>query len=380
MFHRHLSNHLQPRALIVVALGFAPLVNAIAAPPQPLGCVNTATVSTAEDGVAGSLRDAVSAVCAGGTVEFSERFVIQLGSEIVIDKALTIDGSSVSNASVGLDSALVQVRGGANHRIFRVTEAGNLNLMRLRLSDGNVPDTGGAVSNFGGLSVVECRMDNNSAASGNLGGGAIFSAPSAFLSIQGSIFDGNSANRGSAVFNSGEAELLNSTFSGNAGITGEGAIQNRGDLVAIHITVTDNGRTDSTPTAGGLFAFNADTTIINSILAGNRGPDCFISGGVVDTVATLAQDTRNCTAQLTSAPELAPLADNGGVTLTHLLSPTSPALGAGDRDFCLPLDQRGFVRPHDDRCDLGALERDGLDPDLIFGNGFESPFTLAHTQ
>lgn len=366
--------------LCLLAAGLIPAADAAAAPAQPLGCVNTAIVSTASDSGAGSLRDSVSSVCANGTIEFAQRFAIQLDSEIVIDKTLTIDGSRVASASAGTGNALVQLRGGSTHRIFRVTQAGNLSLVRLRLSNGNVPDTGGAVSNSGGLSVFECRMDNNSAVSGNLGGGAIFSAPNAFLSIEGSSFDGNSANRGSAVFNAGEAELLNSTFSGNAGITGEGAIQNRGELVAIQITVTDNGRTDGTPTAGGLFAFEADTTIINSILAGNRGRDCFISGGVVTTVATLAQDTRSCPVQLSSAPELQPLTDNGGVTRTHNLSPTSPALGAGEADLCLPLDQRGFVRPDEDRCDIGAVERGGFDPDVIFSSGFEAltPVPVPH--
>jgi hypothetical protein len=370
MSNHRLAVHALWPSLLAAALALA--ADAAAALAEPLGCVNTATVSTADDSGAGSLRNAVSSVCSGGTVEFAQRFAIQLGSEIVIDKALTIDGSRVASASAGTGNALVQLRGGSTHRIFRITQAGNLNLVRLRLSNGNVADTGGAVSNSGGLSVFECRMDNNSAASGHLGGGAIFSAPNAFLSIEGSSFDGNSAHRGSAVFNAGEAELLNSTFSGNAGTTGEGAIQNRGDLVAIQITVTDNGRTDSVPTAGGLFAFEADTTIINSILAGNRGRDCFISGGVVNTVATLAQDTRSCPVQLSSAPELQPLTDNGGVTRTHNLSPTSPALGAGEADLCLPLDQRGFVRPDEDRCDIGAVERGGFDPDVIFNSGFEA--------
>ncbi|SDD39147.1 choice-of-anchor Q domain-containing protein [Aquimonas voraii] len=369
MLNPRLTDHALRPCLLAAAIALAADA---AATPTPLGCVNTAIVSTANDSGAGSLRNAVSSVCAKGTIEFAQRFVIQLASEIVIDQALTIDGSRVASASAGTGNALVQLRGGADHRIFRITQTGNLSLVRLRLSNGNVPGTGGAASNSGELRVFECRMDNNSAASGNLGGGAIFSDVGSTLRIEGSTFDGNSATRGAAVFNVGEAELLNSSFSGNRGITNEGAIQNRGILVANHITVTDNGRIDSTPTAGGLFAFNADTTIINSILAGNRGPDCFISGGVVDTVATLAQDTRSCTAQLTSAPELQPLAGNGGVTRTHGLSATSPALGAGDRDFCLPRDQRGFVRPDDDRCDLGALERGGFDPDQIFNSGFES--------
>ena len=54
-------------------------------------------------------------------------------------------------------------------------------------------------------------------------------------------------------------------------------------------------------------------------------------------------------------PLLGLLADNGGQTATHALSPLSPAINAGDSASCTPTDQRGAARPAGG-CDIGAFE------------------------
>ena len=55
-------------------------------------------------------------------------------------------------------------------------------------------------------------------------------------------------------------------------------------------------------------------------------------------------------------PKLEPLADNGGITLTHLPRSGSPAVEAGDPAFTgLSDDQRGETRVVD-RLDMGAVE------------------------
>ena len=51
-------------------------------------------------------------------------------------------------------------------------------------------------------------------------------------------------------------------------------------------------------------------------------------------------------------PKLAPLADNGGATLTHALVKGSPAINAADPVFAPPFDQRGLER----NPDIGAYE------------------------
>ena len=163
--------------------------------------------------------------------------------------------------------------------------------------------------------------------------------------------------------------LVNSTFSANTTDNGasvrEGAIQNRGTLTAVHITVTGNG---SGGTAGGLFAFESDTTLINSIFAGNNGDDCVLSGGSSSyTSIGLLRGTGNCGSQIFGDPVLGTLADNGGVTATHALLSGSAAIGAGDGESCLETDQRGVERIGPVGCDAGAFERD----DRLFKNGFD---------
>lgn len=65
-------------------------------------------------------------------------------------------------------------------------------------------------------------------------------------------------------------------------------------------------------------------------------------------------------------PGLLPLADNGGPTLTHALSPDSIALNSGPAARCLREDQRGKTRGISDGfCDVGAYELSTDDTDFF---------------
>lgn len=119
---------------------------------------------------------------------------------------------------------------------------------------------------------------------------------------------------------------------------------------------------------GGLFAFNANTTLINSVFADNVGQDCRISGGTVSAIGLLAESGTTCTPQITIDPQLQVLAARGGFTATRGLASTSPALGTGDPAFCLPVDQRGAPRVQQAGCDPGAFENE-----RVFANGFQGP-------
>jgi hypothetical protein len=57
-----------------------------------------------------------------------------------------------------------------------------------------------------------------------------------------------------------------------------------------------------------------------------------------------------------------PLADNGGDTNTHALTPNSPALDAWPGAECPATDQRGITRPQRQACDIGAYESATLAP------------------
>jgi hypothetical protein len=55
-------------------------------------------------------------------------------------------------------------------------------------------------------------------------------------------------------------------------------------------------------------------------------------------------------------PLLGALADNGGATLTHKPSTTSPAVGAGLDSAAPATDQIGTARPSGTQSDIGAVE------------------------
>ena len=59
-------------------------------------------------------------------------------------------------------------------------------------------------------------------------------------------------------------------------------------------------------------------------------------------------------------PQLGPLADNGGPTLTVSLPASSPAIDTGDTTFAF--DQRGFLRSGGGADDIGSFERGATDP------------------
>ena len=62
---------------------------------------------------------------------------------------------------------------------------------------------------------------------------------------------------------------------------------------------------------------------------------------------------------------LGPLANNGGPTLTHLPLPDSPSIDFGSDADCPTTDQRGVVRPQGAACDVGAVERQPGDVDIV---------------
>ena len=129
---------------------------------------------------------------------------------------------------------------------------------------------------------------------------------------------------------------------------------------------------------GGIYVasgYTGTVSLHNTLVAGNlimlsgdgAAADCFgDTGDIVSAghnligiadgchwVATPGDQVGSVTAPIN--PLLAPLADNGGPTLTHALLFNSPAINTGDNDGCPPVDQRGYFRG-DGRCDIGAYE------------------------
>ncbi|HKO45459.1 MAG TPA: Calx-beta domain-containing protein, partial [Pyrinomonadaceae bacterium] len=187
------------------------------------------------------------------------------------------------------------------------------------------------------------------------------------VTLKDLLFTANTAingNGGAVAITGGTLTILNTTISGNTATNAGGVYLGAGSLTMINVTVTNNtanGDTGSGPTAtgdGGGLAVGANPSFIrNSIIAGNTATtNTNISGSI-------GLGGNNLVA---GDPRLAPLADNGGPTMTHALLAGSPAIDAGDNNQAttagLVNDQRGFDRITDgngdtvDTVDIGAFE------------------------
>ncbi|MEW6365301.1 MAG: choice-of-anchor Q domain-containing protein [Acidobacteriota bacterium] len=215
--------------------------------------------------------------------------------------------------------------------------------------------------------------------------GGIFHLSSGITSIQRCTLTGShSDNKGEALYigNSCNVTLVNCTLSGNSSAktsdlsnsAGGGCINTRGTLTLRHCTVANNLHTGPAASGGGIRVWGT-LTLVNTVLGNNSdqsGPNDLerVSGTVNSTnslIEALAAGTINGTdvGNITGLDTvLGPLADNGGLTMTHALLPSSPAIDAASAADCESQDQRGLPRPSGLGCDIGAYELI-QEPDLV---------------
>lgn len=239
----------------------------------------------------------------------------------------------------------------------------NYNVMELRRSIVKMnisPKAGGIWNVSGEITIEESTISENQASM--WGGGLMNNADAIMLVRSSTISDNEATIRGGGLYIAGPAvtTLENTTVSGNLSPEGAG-IANNGNLTMKFVTVTNNS-------AHGISSVNIGLTdFISTIIADNGTADCFGSG--YTTLGHNLDSDGTCNLDITlndipaAAPLLGPLANNGGLTLTHALLPASPAVEAGASGAdCPPADQRGVSRPQGLQCDIGAFE---LEEELI---------------
>lgn len=229
---------------------------------------------------------------------------------------------------------------------------------------------GGAILNYGELYLERSIFQANQ----SLGfGGAILSGPAsndAFLTIKESTFTANQAfERGGAIDNRrGALTIVNSTISGNLAASGGGIVNFLGPANLYYTTIGYNagGNLEQTALEGYVDNFRQRISISRSVLTG--GANCAINGvpgplpHFVSNQYNLSDDF-TCDFFLTQTgdsnntePLLGPLADNGGLTYTHLPQEDSPLVDAAACSFDFLSDQRRIGRPQGGLCDIGAVE------------------------
>lgn len=248
---------------------------------------------------------------------------------------------------------------------------------------------GGGATSTAKVTIVRTTVDGNST-TGGYGGGIAVDDPSNETSglptvlIDSSTLSNNTTPAGGGgLYISGFSgpgtsfvALMNSTVTGNLAQAGGGVyVEASGlpgpkllDTVISHSTIANNSAHSSAGIE--INSGNQSIEISNSILSGgtsdngNPNPDDLALGSPYTVLYSLVQ-TPNAGVTVSPAdgnitgvdPQLAPLANNGGVTKTRLIAPGSPAYNAGDPAFAGAgkFDQRGQARVFE-RLDMGAVE------------------------
>ncbi|WP_353780245.1 choice-of-anchor Q domain-containing protein [Winogradskyella sp. 3972H.M.0a.05] len=231
---------------------------------------------------------------------------------------------------------------------------------------------GGAVSSYGGNMYLDgVTLRNNT----STGYGSAIEEEGRIFEIKNSAIYGNSGSapiRMHASIANVDFKMENTTISGNTSPNGASAIEfittgGYSQVLNMNSNTITNNTSDSDGEAGAAITFSAgisvDGTIDNSIISGNLangspsdiGNDSFVPDSGNNLIGTGATQI-NAISNIFNVndPLLAPLADNGGNTLSHLPYGNSPALNAGFTN--LPTDQLGNARDILGTDDIGAIE------------------------
>jgi hypothetical protein len=250
---------------------------------------------------------------------------------------------------------------------------------------GNISGTNGGGIYNEGMTLIDTAIvqDNQSE-----GGGGIFATgnPDVPVDILNSTFSGNQAVGGGAI--SGRVvpiNVTNSTISGNTGVDVGGGIYSNGVVALAYVTIADNRAIGAEAFGGaGINVFNsalASVTLIDTLLSNNTAgsgvegpprdancgctgnqPDCVLDAPArkIMTLGFNLSDDTSCNLDAVGDqtegidPMIGPLADNGGLTMTHKLLAGSLAIDNGIAIEGITTDQRGYTRGR--KPDIGAYE------------------------
>ncbi|GAB5513789.1 right-handed parallel beta-helix repeat-containing protein [Rhodopirellula baltica] len=269
------------------------------------------------------------------------------------------------------------------------------------LIEGNVARGTAGLHSFGAfttpdgypsMTVLDSTIANNIALREGPGIGAGAAGVyhgSGYVHISGSTIHGNDGGNAGGVYLAGlGGSIGNSTISGNDGVIvgGLNSRVGREELDIRNVTIVDNHGGD----VGGIISVSDRLQIGNSIVAmnttddpgqptgGAQQPSDFVGNattlggnffGESDQVqfVSLGQDQSGTTSSPLD-PDLGPLQDNGGFTLTHAPLPGSPVVDGGDDALVtlLATDQRGLDRVEGNAVDIGAVEQRVFDADLQY--------------
>jgi hypothetical protein len=397
----------------------------------------TLVVTNCDDSGAGSLRDTIASAASGDTVDLSQLTcsTITLTStnlgvhqnDLMISgpgaASLTIDGGGVlpllahyGNGTLSIDGLTLTngyyYYGGMGYsKGGCMASAGNVSINNSVVSNCTIKGhnvTGGAIYTRNNLTLINSLITHNKSVGIDFAGSGgarvhgdlllqystisdnealgtnVYSVAGGFhvngnMRVQNSTVSGNRAKNFAAFVIKGSQEGLNAVISSST--ISDNSATGGGAFGGIYTTtpLTIHSSTIAFNTGGGvsgIYAYNAPLVLQSTIIADNARADLGLGGTatvsgannlIVNAISVPPDTIRAC-------PQLGPLANNGGVTLTHMPRSTSPAVDAGNDNMALMYDQRGtgFPRIFGANADIGAVEWQGGTDEEIFNSGFES--------
>lgn len=335
--------------------------------------------------VLNSVGDGGAVLVAGGTLTLNNLMVslsnAASGGAISVSGTLKLDNVQIVSNSAGFGGG---IEGADAATVVEITDS--------VIKYNQAQRGGGLAMSNGSLKMTGTSVHNNSALSNMGEGGGIYLTGTNYFStsygtnfvITFSTVSGNSAFAGGGIYNQGNLILINSTISGNRATktNGGGLLHNTsnsnlsGELSMKNATITQNSA--ELGSGGGVYRNSqygdyGEFNVGNTIIAGNNNlngsaPD--VKGKLNSWGYNLFGSTNGMNLVGNSSgvivnpnPGLAPLANNGGKTKTHLPYFNSPAVNAGydplaidENGFMLSTDQRGKGR-FNGSVDIGSVER-----------------------
>ena len=300
---------------------------------------------------------AVAAAASGDVIDIFAGTYTEIG--ISVDKNLTIQGNGARDTI--LQAAATP--GSDAGRIFDSIGA-TVVLQNLTIQNGSSSTAGGAIAmSTGTLEAYNVTFKDNETTS-NQDGGVLEGAPSAFVTVENCLFEGNSADDDGGVFGKKIDSLVirNSTFSGNTAGAGDPSVlyaHNGGPVEITNSTFVGNGDTGNSKVIMG--NTSSQVTVESCLFMDNDGfGDADVTNvtySISDLVDDLPDHATNHDGVVPSLIALGALADNGGQTDTHALGANSFAIDKGSNPAGLANDQRGPGYPRAvGQTDVGAFE------------------------
>lgn len=234
----------------------------------------------------------------------------------------------------------------------------------------NQSDTG-ALWHFGEALIEDCDFSDNYGE--YLASGAVLFWPGPWT-VRRTLFQKNTVHSNGAALsfyaNEGKGVVENSTFSGNASLTGEAIYSSQASLTVRNSTFADTAQVGGSGGSGGVVAVGAAPLSLRSNLFARNdrsaaaAPSVSASYNLFDTSASDLPAGVVCASSTlgganlcgVTSPGIGPLSDNGGPTQTIPLLSGSPAINAGFAPWALLTDQRGLPRTVGLGTDIGAFE------------------------